>query len=156
MRPRLLLAGGGLLLTLGAYVYLTSGSNREPVAISETKETRSSPVRLAREPTRHPIPRTTTSDPELAISPEVEREIEAAVVTYSPEALPVFEKLLASGEPDVRESARDGLVRLGEKGGAALLRSASARLTDPEEIKKFLETAEHLELPSASEGPFKK
>ncbi len=78
------------------------------------------------------------------------------MVTYSPEGLPTFEKLLASGEPDIREAARDGLVRLGENGGAALLRRASAKLTDPAEIQKFLETADYLELPSALEGPFKK
>ena len=78
------------------------------------------------------------------------------MVTYSPEGLPTFERLLASGEPDIREAARDGLIRLGEKGGAALLRRASAKLTDPAEIQKFLETADYLELPSALEGPLKK
>ena len=153
MRPRLLLALAALFLTLAVYFYRNFAPPPELVAGPETRE--GSPSRALHKPERVPVPRNTT-DPGSTLSSQLEEEIEAAVVTYSPEALPVFEKLLASGEPDVRESARDGLVRLGEKGGAALLRRASARLTDPEEIKRFLETAEHLELPSASEGPFKK
>ncbi|MGC4015913.1 MAG: hypothetical protein QM755_15520 [Luteolibacter sp.] len=75
---------------------------------------------------------------------------------YSPDALPTFERFLASNEPDVREAARDGLARLEEKGGAALLRRATARMTDPEEIKRMNETADWLDLPSATDGPMKK
>ncbi|BCU79124.1 hypothetical protein llg_38390 [Luteolibacter sp. LG18] len=86
----------------------------------------------------------------------VREDIEKAVVTYSPDALPTFERFLASNEPDVREAARDGLVRLGQKGGAALLRRATARMTDPEEIKRMQETADWLDLPPATEGPMKR
>lgn len=154
MRVRLLLAATGLLLALAAFVYLkSSGPERGPDAAAQTKPSPSN--RESRQPApiaTTPVSPRSDSRPSLP----VEEEIEAAVVTYSPAALPTFEKLLASGEPDVREAARDGLVRLGETGGAALLRRATARLTDPEEIRKFLETADYLELPSALEGPLKK
>ncbi|WP_338286576.1 hypothetical protein [Luteolibacter sp. LG18] len=92
----------------------------------------------------------------LVVDEIVREDIEKAVVTYSPDALPTFERFLASNEPDVREAARDGLVRLGQKGGAALLRRATARMTDPEEIKRMQETADWLDLPPATEGPMKR
>lgn len=92
----------------------------------------------------------------IVVDELVREDIEKAVVTYSPDALPTFERFLASNEPDVREAARDGLVRLGEKGGGAILRRATARMTDPEEIKRMQETADWLELPSALDGPMKK
>ena len=153
MRPRLLLAATGLLLALAAFVYLNSRPKPVPDAAVEAK--RSSSARTSTPPAAIPnVPEGIAQ--ETTLSPTLEKEIEDAVVTYSPAGLPTFEKLLASGEPDIREAARDGLVRLGETGGATLLRRASARLTDPEEIKKFLETADYLELPSALEGPLKK
>jgi hypothetical protein len=154
MRPRLtLLAATGLLLALAAFVYLASGPKPEPAAPP------SAPQLSSNRPPRKPADRPTdptSPQPKATLPVALEEEIETAVVTYSPEGLPTFEKLLANGEPDIREAARDGLVRLGEKGGAALLRRATARLTDPAEIQRFLETADYLELPSALEGPFKK
>jgi hypothetical protein len=154
MRPRLiLLAATGLLLALAALIYLASRPKSEPAAPLNAPQTSSnrSQRKAATSPTDP-----TSPQPKANLPPALEEEIEAAVVTYSPEGLPTFERLLASGEPDIREAARDGLIRLGEKGGAALLRRASAKLTDPAEIQKFLETADYLELPSALEGPLKK
>lgn len=153
MRSRLLLAATGLLLTTAGFLYLRSGE--KPGPDTPAKATQSSSISPSRETAGIPV-KPTNPQPTPTLPLALEEEIENAVVTYSPAGLPTFEKLLASGEPDVREAARDGLVRLGETGGAALLRRASARLTDPGEIKKFLETADYLELPSASEGPFKK
>ena len=152
MSSRLLAFGFGLVLTVGALVFLKSQKAAVPI-----------PAPSAQAPPREPrqsIPTAPKREPQgvastLTISEEISNEIEAAVVTYSPDALPTFEKFLASGEPDVREAARDGLLRLGEKGGAALLRRATARMTDPEEIKRFREAADFLELPSALEGPLK-
>ncbi|OYV05534.1 MAG: hypothetical protein CFE26_11080 [Verrucomicrobiales bacterium VVV1] len=153
MRPRRLFAATGLLLTMAAFLYLGSGKKPEPDTPAKARQP--SPISPSRETAGiSSRPTNPQSTPTLPLP--LEEEIENAVVTYSPAGLPTFEKLLASGEPDIREAARDGLVRLGETGGAALLRRASARLTDPDEIKKFLETADYLELPSASEGPFKK
>jgi len=152
MSPRLIALVLGLVLTVATVVFLKS-----------EKPTGSAPAASAPAPPREPRP-TLPSAPKpeptgiastLPISEEISNEIETAVVTYSPDALPIFEKFLASGEPDVREAARDGLLRLGEKGGAALLRRATARMTDPEEIKRFQEAADFLELPSALEGPLK-
>lgn len=139
-------------MVLAAVYFLTRG----PTSSTETGPKPGPAIRVTREPTSMPVPGK-TSDPEAGatLSPQLEKEIENAVVTYSPAGLPTFEKLLASGEPDIREAARDGLVRLGEKGGARLLRAATARLTEPEEIKRFQDTADYLELPSASEGPLK-
>ncbi len=154
MRSRLFLAATGLLLAMAAFVYLKpSGPERGPDSAAKTKLVPS--TRESRQP-KSTSTEQVSPPPDPRPSLPLEEEIEAAVVTYSPAALPTFEKLLASGEPEIREAARDGLVRLGETGGAALLRRATARLTDPEEIRKFLETADYLELPSALEGPLKK
>ena len=155
MRPRFLLAATGLALILAAFYFPRRAQPPQSGTIPEAPQAPSTRA------SRLPSPASTagsanSSEPAPTLSPALENEIEEAVVTYSPEALPFLGKLLASGEPDVREAARDGLVRLGEKGGAVLLRRATAKLTDPEEIKKFLETADYLELPSALEGPLKK
>lgn len=153
MRLRLFLAATGLVLTVAAFFYLTPATEPETTSPPKVRETPPANANRVTPGTSKPP----LNPPSVTVhASTVEEEIEAAVVTYSPAALPTFEKLLASGEPDVREAARDGLVRLGETGGAALLRRASARLTDPQEIKKFLETADYLELPSALEGPLKK
>lgn len=153
MRPQTLIAATGLLIPLAAFFYLSSRPGTKPETLGETKRASTNRPVHDSHPPRENAP---VYEPGLSLSPALEKEIEDAVVTYSPAGLPTFEKLLASAEPEIREAARDGLVRLGEKGGAPLLRRASARLTDPEEIKKFLDTANWLELPSALEGPLKK
>lgn len=156
MRPRLLTAALGIALVLLACLL---ASRRTPPSITgaDSSPPASPEPRVRGGATSSSVAAVHPGEPSAAsLPPGLESEIEAAVVTYSPKALPTFERLLSSGEPDVREAARDGLVRLGEKGGADLLRRATGRLTDPDEIRRFQETAELLELPSALEGPLKK
>jgi hypothetical protein len=93
---------------------------------------------------------TGTARPAVApedIDPVLREKIETAVVTYSPEALPAFKELLASPDREVRAAAIDGLLRLGENGGAALLREAAGRTTNEKEIEEMEAAAEYLELP---------
>lgn len=90
------------------------------------------------------------------IDPVIREKIETAVVTYSPEALPVFKDLLASADREVRAAAVDGLLRLGENGGAALLREAAGRITNEKEIEEMEAAAEYLELPPRVGGLKKK
>jgi len=143
-----------ITLVVGALIGWLMSNGHKPVPDEEVK-TRSTPSAPASAKPRPPMPPKVTGAP-VVVDAIVQSDIDSAVVLYSPEALPTFERFLASNEPDVREAARDGLVRLGETGGAALLRHATARMTDPEEIKRMLETADYLELPSALDGPLKK
>lgn len=77
------------------------------------------------------------------------QEIESAVITYSPEGLGPIAAHLLDSDPVLRDSARRGLVQLGEPGAAPLLRKAAAQL-DESEAKACLDAAAFLELPSWS------
>lgn len=90
-------------------------------------------------------------------SPE-EREaamdrIQEAVVTYSPEAVKSIAPLLLDPDPELRASARDGLINLGERDAIGPLRLAAKKLDDPTEAKACLDAADFLELPSWSDTP---
>lgn len=80
---------------------------------------------------------------------EVLQEIQSAVITYAPEGVKPIAAHLLDSDPEIRESARQGLVQLGEAGAIPLLREA-ARQLDETEAKACLEAASFLELPSWS------
>lgn len=80
----------------------------------------------------------------------VMREIQSAVTSYSAEGVrPIAEHLL-DPDPELRESARQGLIQLGEPSAIPLLRDAARRL-DGAEAAACTEAAAFLELPSWSE-----
>ncbi len=81
---------------------------------------------------------------------EVLQEIESAVITYSPEGVGRIAAHLLDSDPVLRDSARRGLVQLGEPGAVRHLRQAAAQL-DETESKACLDAAAFLELPSWSE-----
>lgn len=75
-----------------------------------------------------------------------------ASATYSPEGLEVLEPLLGHPDPEIRESAIEGIVQLGEPEGIAVLRRAAESTTFPENRGALLEAAEFLELPGVDGG----
>jgi hypothetical protein len=81
---------------------------------------------------------------------EVLREIESAVITYSPEGVMPIASHLLDSDPVLRESARQGLVQLGEPAAVPHLREAARRL-DGSEAEACQQAAAFLELPSWSE-----
>lgn len=80
---------------------------------------------------------------------EILAEIEAASVTYDAAALPRIERFLLHPDPEVRQSARDGMIVLGDAAAGPLLRDASRHMADPREAAALLESADYVELPPA-------
>lgn len=76
-------------------------------------------------------------------------QIEAAAVTYAPSGIDTIAPFLLDASPVVRQNAIDGLIRLGETGGASALREAAAKVKDPRDAIKMLDAADYLELPPA-------
>ncbi|WP_346334543.1 hypothetical protein [Prosthecobacter sp. SYSU 5D2] len=73
--------------------------------------------------------------------------IDDAAVLYSPEGLPKIQPYLLHSDPEVRAAAIDGMVNLGEAGGAALLRAAANLAPSAEEAAAMREAAAFLDLP---------
>ena len=80
---------------------------------------------------------------------EILAEIEAASVTYDAAALPRIERFLLHSDPEVRQSARDGMIVLGDAAAGPLLRKASRHIADPLEAAALLKAADYVELPPA-------
>ena len=59
-------------------------------------------------------------------------------------------RFLLHPDPEVRESARNGMIVLGDAQAGPLLREASRHVTDPREAAVLLEAADYVELPSAT------
>lgn len=78
-------------------------------------------------------------------------KIQTAVITYAPEGVQPIAAHLLDSDPEIRESARQGLVQLGEADAIPLLRDAARRLTDGSESLACEEAAAFLELPSWSQ-----
>ena len=76
--------------------------------------------------------------------------IDAAVVTYSPEAVKSIRPYLLDADPEIRGLARDGMVQLGEADAVPLLRDAALHLKDQSEIASLHEAADLLALPAWS------
>ncbi|MDB6078778.1 MAG: hypothetical protein JWO82_2525 [Akkermansiaceae bacterium] len=93
--------------------------------------------------------------PAPASSPEEKEQrfdaINAAATTYAPEGIRDIKPYLLDPDAEIRLAAKDGLIVLGEAGGASALRAAAKQLKDPREAAVFLEAADYLELPSWSE-----
>ena len=81
---------------------------------------------------------------------EVRLEIDAAVVTYSPEGVKAIRPYLLDADPEVRGMARDAMVQLGEQDAIPLLREAALHLKDQPEIDSLREAADLLALPAWS------
>lgn len=89
-----------------------------------------------------------------ATSEEKEQRLDAiqtAATTYAPEGIRDIKPFLLDPDPEIRAAAKDGLVVLGESGGAVALRAAAKQLKDPREAAVYLDTADYLELPSWSD-----
>jgi HEAT repeat protein len=93
--------------------------------------------------------------PAPASSPEEKEQrfdaINAAATTYAPEGIRDIKPYLLDPDAEIRLAAKDGLIVLGEAGGASALRAAAKQLKDPREAAVFLEAADYLELPSWSD-----
>jgi hypothetical protein len=76
--------------------------------------------------------------------------IEEASISYDPKELPRIQPFLLHPDPEVRAAALNGILVLGDAAGAPLLRAAAKQTAVPQEAVKLLETADYLELPSAS------
>jgi hypothetical protein len=92
--------------------------------------------------------------PEEKLSDDQRREIlgkiEQASVTYDPKGLPLLEPYLLHPDPEVRTAALNGMIVLGEAGGAPLLREAAKKASTPKEAVALTEAADYLELPAGS------
>lgn len=73
--------------------------------------------------------------------------IDDAVVTYSPEGLKVLGPLLADPDPAIRAATVEGIIQLGERRGAEVLRRAAQTTRNPKEQARMIQAAEFLELP---------
>lgn len=73
--------------------------------------------------------------------------IDEAVVTYSPEGLKVLGPLLADPDPAIRAATVEGIIQLGARQGADVLRRAARTTRNPSEQVRMLQAAEFLELP---------
>ena len=94
---------------------------------------------------------------EPVISSETRREssaqtIQTAIVTYAPEGVNPIAAFLLDSDPEIRESAREGLKQLGEAAAIPLLRIAAQQLSNMDEAKACEEAAAFLELPSWSQS----
>ena len=74
-------------------------------------------------------------------------EIDDATVLYSTAGLPKIQPYLLHADPEIRAAAIDGMVNLGETGGAALLRAASQLAPTAEDAAAMREAAAYLDLP---------
>ncbi len=97
---------------------------------------------------REPAPPSQTeAPPAITDVSAILSRIDEASTRYDPSALPVLQPYLLHEDEEVRTAAVDGIIALGEAGGAPLLRAASAQLKDPREAVAYLDAAEYLELP---------
>lgn len=88
-------------------------------------------------------------DGELTHEEKAVAQIEAAAVTYAPLGIATIAPFLLDASSVVRQNAIDGLIRLGETGGARELREAATKIKDPRDAVKMLDAAAYLELPAA-------
>ena len=100
---------------------------------------------------------TVPGDPNKSDSPEhastiplIIDEINDASVMYDPAYLPAIEKYLLHQDVEVRKSAINGMIVLGHRAAAPMLRAASKLAPTPYEAVDMLKAADYLELPSAS------
>jgi hypothetical protein len=82
--------------------------------------------------------------------------IQEASISYDPKELPKIKPYLQHPDAEVRAAALNGILVLGDAAGAPILREAAKRAPTPQEAVKLLETADYLELPSASLLPRRK
>ncbi|MBC8009310.1 MAG: hypothetical protein H7067_04345 [Burkholderiales bacterium] len=80
---------------------------------------------------------------------EAREKIESLVVAYDASVLPRLAGYLAHPSAEVRAMAREGVVQLGATEGAAFLRAAADKATDPREAVALLDAADFLDLPPA-------
>jgi hypothetical protein len=76
--------------------------------------------------------------------------INAAAEATTPESLTTLISFAATENADIRTAALDGLIRRDDASAAPLLRKAAKGTDDPATIIALLETADYLELPSAT------
>jgi len=78
---------------------------------------------------------------------QVQAEIADLSTQYDASAVKPLAAYLYHTDPEIRASARNGLIQLGEAGAVPYLRKAAKEELDPHEAKQLLEAAEFLELP---------
>lgn len=77
-------------------------------------------------------------------------EIDAAAKSATPESLARLIAYASVGNKDVSAPALDALVRRGDRAAVPLLREAAKKLEDPREAVALLDTADLIDLPSAT------
>lgn len=83
------------------------------------------------------------------VTSRILEEIHDASVTYHPNGLKVIEPYLLHADPQVRKAAIDGMIVLGERGAASIMRTAAENAPTAQDAVALLEAADYVELPSA-------
>jgi hypothetical protein len=89
-------------------------------------------------------------DPEetAAAREKILEEIQDAAITYDAAELSRIEPYLLHADPEIRQAAMNGMIVLGDKAAAPLLRKAAELAPSPQEAVALIEAAEYVELPS--------
>jgi len=163
----LLIGGGALLLVAaGAGIWLSrpaSPVEKAAPVLAETRVERERPKpqaaaggggqavegNPAANPAANPSPELTVEQKQIA---EKEREavlviLDEAATTYDPAQLGVIDKYLYHADPEIRKTAMDSMVVLGDSGAGKLLRKAAESASDPKEKEALVAAAEYMELP---------
>jgi HEAT repeat protein len=123
--------------------------------IGETGAARPAESTSAREPARDASVAAVSAEVGATTAPwpmgeAAEEAINELIVTYDAAAVPALARFLKHPVAEIRASAREGLVQLGERAAIPYLQEA-ARQAPLEEIKELLEAAEFLALPTREE-----
>ncbi len=71
-----------------------------------------------------------------------------AMVSYDPANLPIIVRYLNHADPELRSTALENILQMGDAAAAPLLRQASDNALSPKEALAMLDAADYLELPA--------
>ena len=96
----------------------------------------------------HTPPQDSASDVATPLqTPQILEAINDFATTYDPKELVKIEPYLLHADPQVRNAAIDGMIRLGDASASVMLRSASAKAPTTADAIAMLQAAEYLQLP---------
>lgn len=91
--------------------------------------------------------------PELFPNQELRDDIIRLASTYDVAQIPTIARYLQHKEETVRDTARIGLIQIGDAKAVPYLQTAALKARTPEEATALREAAEFLGLPNSSEAP---
>ncbi|HTJ78607.1 MAG TPA: hypothetical protein VL357_06385 [Rariglobus sp.] len=80
-------------------------------------------------------------------APALAKILEASTA-YDASAVPIIAPYLTSPDKDIRDAARDGLIRLGEAAASPYLREAAMNAATQQEAVELIKAADYLALPA--------